>query len=281
MLALVVEMMMQADSFVAPGAKIEQVEGTYQFTEGPCEQRDGSLIFSDIPASKLYRVKDGKVEVFREDAGQPNGNTLDREGRLLTCEHQTRRVRRTEKDGSITILADKYDGKKLNSPNDIICDTKGVIYFTDPPYGIRPEQADLDFNGVYRLKEGKLEVIARDFTRPNGLVLSPDEKWLYVADTAKGHIRRFAVGSDGAVTGGEEWAKTPNPDGLRVDDAGRVWSASRDGVNVISPEGKILEVIPLPQSPANLCFSRDGKSLFVTARTGVYHVKVSVKGIAP
>jgi len=269
------------ETFLAPNAKIEKIAGDLQFTEGPCELRDGSLVFSDIPANKMYRLADGKLTVYREPSHNANGNVLDAQGRLLTCEHGARRVERQESDGKMTVLAEKFEGKRLNSPNDIVVRKDGTIFFTDPPYGIRPEQAELGFNGVYAIVGETLKLLDKSFDRPNGLVLSPNEKWLYVADTAKSHIRRFSVATDGSVKGGEVWAETRHPDGIRVDTDGRVWSASGDGVNVISPEGKVLEIIKFPEQPANLCFSRDGKTLFVTARTSVYRVGVRVSGIAP
>jgi len=280
-LTLFAAMHLTSDTFLAPNAKIEKIAGDLQFTEGPCELRDGSLVFSDIPANKMYRFADGKLTVYREPSHNANGNTLDPQGRLISCEHGARRVERQEADGKMTVLAERFEGKRLNSPNDIAVRKDGVVFFTDPPYGIRPEQAELGFNGIYAIVGGKLNLLDKSFERPNGLVLSPDEKWLYVADTAKSHIRRFAVGADGSVSGGEVWAETRHPDGIRADADGRIWSASGDGVNVISPEGKNLEIIQFPEQPANLCFSRDGKTLFVTARTGVYRVGVRVKGIAP
>lgn len=270
-----------SQSFVAHGAEIVTVAKRLQFTEGPCAFADGSLVFSDIPASKLYRWHEGKLSVYRDPSHNANGNTLDPQGRLITCEHGSRRVTRAEKDGKTTVLAEKWEGKRLNSPNDVAVRKDGAIFFTDPPYGIQPGQAELDFNGVYAILDGKLKLLDKSFVRPNGLVLNPDEKFLYVADTEKSHIRRFALAKDGSVKGGEVWASTPHPDGIRVDTDGRVWSASGDGVNVISPNGELLQVIKFPEQPANLCFSKDGKTLFVTARTGLYSVKVTVKGIAP
>lgn len=270
------------ESFLAPGAPIEVVAKGLQFTEGPCAMPDGSLVFSDIPANKMYRWKDSKLEVYRNPSHNANGHTLDPQGRLVSCEHGARRVERQEKDGRMTVLAESWEGKRLNSPNDVAIRKDGAIFFTDPPYGIQPSQAEHDFNGVYAIVDGKMKLLDKSFDRPNGLVFSPDEKLLYVADTSKGHIRRFEVAHDGSLSGGvDAWAKTPNPDGLRVDSEGRVWSASSDGVNVISREGKVLEVIKFPEQPANLTFSRDGKTLYVTARTGVYSVKVRVRGLAP
>lgn len=268
-------------TFVAPGAKIVKEPGEYLFTEGPQFLRDGRLVFSDIPANKLYVLKGGEVSVFRDPSQNANGNTLDRTGRLITCEHGSRQVTRTDESGKVTVIASTFEGKKLNSPNDACVSKKGRIYFTDPPYGIRPNQQEQPVNGVYMIDGEKLTLLLKDFDRPNGIVLSPDEKTLYVADTAKNHIRAFPVLPTGLLGEGKVLASTPNPDGLRVDTKGRIWSASGDGVNIISPDGKVLEVIKFPEAPANLCFSRDGGTLYATARKGLYSVKVTVKGISP
>jgi sugar lactone lactonase YvrE len=263
-------------TFVAPGASIAKLAGDLQFTEGPCVLPDGTLVFSDIPASKLFRIVDAKLAVYRDPSRNANGNTLDPEGRLVTCEHGGRRVVRQEEDGTLTTLAESFEGKKLNSPNDVVVRKDGALFFTDPPYGIRPEQAELGFNGVFVLVKGELKLLDKSFDRPNGLALSVDEKTLYVADTAKSHIRRFSLAPDGTAIGGEVWAETPHPDGIRVDPKGRVWSASGNGVNVISAEGKLLEVIAFPEQPANLCFDREFRTLYVTARKGVYSVAVTL-----
>lgn len=282
MLALaVLTLALGAESFVAPGATITKEPGEYIFTEGPLMLKDGRLIFSDIPANKIYSLKDGRVTVFREPSDNANGNFLDRKGNVITCEHGSRKLTRTDAGGKTTTVVDQFEGKKLNSPNDVYISKTGRIYFTDPPYGIRPNQQEQAYNGVYVLRDGKLTLLVKDFNRPNGIVLSPDEKTLYVADSAKGHIRSFKVSADGTVDEGKVFVETPGPDGLRVDSEGRVWSASGNGVNVISPDGQILEVIKFPETPSNLCFSRDGKTLFVTARKGLYSVKVTVRGIAP
>ncbi len=268
-------------NFIAYGSKIETIASGHVFTEGPIETMDGSLLFSDIPANKVYRLREEKLTVFREDSRGANGNHMDADGRILTCEHGSRQVTRSKNDGSVEVLAREFEGKRLNSPNDLTIRKGGAIYFTDPPYGIRPEQAELGFNGVFMIKSRKLTLLAKDFDRPNGLVFNPSETLLFVADTSKNHIRRFQVEPDGTLKGGEEWARTPSPDGLCMDRKGQVWCASADGVNVISPSGQILQVIPFPQTPSNVAFSRDGKTLFVTARTAVYKVKVTVLGIAP
>lgn len=279
--AVILMSMTAPNTFLAPGASVKKEPGVYQFTEGPQALKDGSLLFSDIPASKLYVLKDGSVKVYRDPSYNANGNTLDQSGRLISCEHGRRQVVRQEPNGSITVLAATYEGKKLNSPNDVCVSKGGTIYFTDPPYGIQDSQQEQPCNGVYMISSGQLTLLLKDFDRPNGIVLSPDGKTLYVADTSKQHIRSFPVLKDGSLGTGKVLAATPNPDGLRVDTEGRIWSASSDGVNVISPSGEILEVIKFPEQPANLCFSRNGKTLYATSRTGLYSVAVRVKGISP
>lgn len=262
-------------STLAAGAKIEAVAEGFQFTEGPCVLPDGSLVFSDIPADRMYRYQDGQVTIYREPSYHANGNTLDGTGRLVTCEHGARRVRRQESDGSMTVLAERYEGKRLNSPNDVVVHPNGAVFFTDPPYGVQAEEVELGYNGVFAIWEGELRLLDDTFERPNGLVFDSAGHALLVADTVRSHVRRFEVSANGEVLGGEVWGETVHPDGLRLDTEGRLWSASRDGVDVLSPEGKLLETIPFPQQPANLCFDAACRTLFVTARTGVYRVAVS------
>lgn len=262
----------------------EEAAGGFMFTEGPLWLPDGRLIFSDIPADAIH---DGEGAVFRKPSGQSNGLTLDRQGRLIAAEHQTRRVTRTEEDGAITVLAERFEGKRFNSPNDVIVRSDGMIFFTDPPYGLPGgldgENAELDFSGVYALVPGEEpRLIARDFDRPNGLVLCPAEETLYVADTARDHIRAFKAAADGGLSEDRVYCELPNPDGLKADLAGNIWAAAYDGVRVYSPEGELLETIVFPFPPANLNFGgADGKTLFVTARRGVYRVPVTVAGIHP
>jgi len=259
----------------------EKVGSGFQFTEGPVWHRQGFLIFSDIPANRIVKwTALDKVETFRQPSGNSNGLTFDRQGRLIACEHGNRRVSRTEPDGKVVALAEKYEGKKLNSPNDIVVKSDGSIYFTDPPYGVQPSEKELSFNGVFRISpDGNLTLLAPDFERPNGLAFSPDEKKLYVADTARGHVRVFDVQPDGTLKGGEEFVKTPGPDGMKVDTKGNLYVTST-GVAVFDAKGKKLGEISLPERPANCCFGdADNRTLFVTARTSLYKVRLKVAGI--
>lgn len=256
---------------------VEQVAQDHKFTEGPLYLPTGKIIFSDIPANRIYN-EDGTV--YRDPSGYANGHTLDAEGRLLSAEHK-RRVSRTEKDGSVVTLAEEFEGKKLNSPNDIIVRSDGTIYFTDPPYG--GNEYELGFNGFFMLgKDGKLTALARDYKKPNGLALSPDEKTLYVADSEAGHIRSYDVAEDGSVSNDRVLCECPGPDGIKVDKQGNIWATAKDGVRVINAKGELLETVVFPQQPSNCCFGgEDGKTLYVTARTGVYKIRTTVEGIRP
>ncbi len=267
--------------------EIEKLDGGFQFTEGPVWVPDGYLLFSDIPANSIYKWTPSKeTEIFRKPSGHANGLTLDREGRLLACEHDGR-VSRTEKDGSIESLADHFKGKRLNSPNDIAVKSDGSIYFTDPPYGL-PEQKvgkELHFNGVFRLDSGTLKLLDDSFERPNGIAFSPDERVLYVDDSARGHIRAFDVASDGLLENGRVFAELRNPseegvpDGMKVDIEGNVFCTGPGGIWVLEPSGELLGVLRFPEIPANLAWGdADLKTMYVTARTGLYRRRVKTGG---
>ena len=275
---------------VPPDARVEKLAGDMKFTEGPVWTDDdgGYLVFSDIPASELKRwdAKDG-LKTFRAESHNTNGNTRDREGRLISCEHSARRVTRTEKDGSITVLAEKVDGKRFNSPNDPVVKSDGSIWFTDPTYGTpKGEAKEIDGRYVYRLDPETKAVtkVAEGFDQPNGLAFSPDEKRLYVADSGKPrHIRAFDVTADGTLTGGDVLCAIDKgvPDGIRCDAHGNIWSSAGDGVHIFAPDGKLLAKIEVPEGPANLCFGgADGKTVFITARTSLYSIKANVRGAA-
>jgi gluconolactonase len=262
---------------------VEKVAGNFQFTEGPVWVASKSeLLFSDIPANRIVRWSNGKAETFRAPSGNSNGLTLDKQGRLLACEHGNRRVSRTEPDGTVVTLADRYDGKRLNSPNDIVCKSDGAIYFTDPPYGVTPNQRELDFQGVYRISpDGKtLTLLVKDFLRPNGIALSPEEKTLYVADTQRDHVRAFDIASDGSITNGRVFCQVTFPDGIKVDTAGNLYAAARRGVEVFDSTGKPIGIIRAPQQPANLAFGdADWKTLYIAGQTSLYRVRITIPGI--
>ena len=250
----------------------------FQFTEGPVWLSSGGLAFSDIPSESIFMLD---KRLLHKVLGGSNGLSLDPEGRLVRCEHGNRRIARVEKDGTVTTLADAYQGKKLNSPNDAVMRSDGVLYFTDPTYGLGDRPKEVEFNGVYwRSVDGEMHVVAKDFNMPNGIAFSPDENTLYVADTAESHIRAFAVAKDGSASGGMVLCPVPTPDGIRVDLDGNIWSSSSEGIVVFDSKGSKLQTIAFPQVPANCGFGGpDGKTLYVTARTAVYSIKTNVAGL--
>lgn len=265
------------------GAKVERLATDMQFVEGPQWMPGGFLVFSDIPANELKRWDPkGGLQTFRKPSQQANGNTLDREGRLLSAEHAGRRVSRTEKDGTQVTVVDSFEGKKFSSPNDVVVKSDGTIWFTDPDYGLAGRPKETPGNYVYRFDPAtkSLTPIAKDFDKPNGLCFSPDERKLYVADSGKPrHIRAFNVARDGAVTGGDVFAAIDKggPDGIRCDTAGRVWSSSGDGAQVFDASGKLLVRILLPEAAANLAFGGpNGRTLYLTARKSLYAVETKV-----
>jgi gluconolactonase len=259
-----------------------------QFTEGPVWLPDGYLLFSDIPADRIYRwVPDGNVTVWREPSGNSNGLALDRQGRLIACEHGNRRVSRTAAGGAVDAVVDRYRGKRLNSPNDVVVKSDGTIYFTDPPYGIEAEEREQPCNGVYRiLNDGGLELLVDDFDRPNGLAFSPDESILYIADSPRRHVRAFEVLPDGSLTNSRVFAdmdhpQPGSPDGMKVDEEGHLYVAGATGVWVFEQDGTHLGVIVTPERPANCAWGdSDRKSLYITARTSLYRIRVKVPGLA-
>lgn len=250
-----------------------------------------SFLWSDIPNDRVLRWDEttGVVGVFRSPAGYANGRTLDREGRLVTCEHGKRRVTRTEHDGTLTILADRWRGRQFNSPNDVVVRSDGSVWFTDPSYGI-----DSDYEGfaaprevdgchVYRINPttSACEAVAQDFERPNGLAFSLDESLLYVADTLRNHLRVFEVGADGRLSGGDVLAECTagSFDGIRLDSQGRIWAAAGDGVHCFDPDGTLLGKLLLPETVANVCFGGAKHNLlFACATTSVYMLMLNVTG---
>jgi gluconolactonase len=278
---------------VNAGATVAKLAGDMGFIEGPVwVPASAALVFSDIPNDELKQwTAKGGVTTFRKPSRNANGNTLDLTGRLLTCEHTGRRVAVQDKSGSLTTLVDSFDGKKLNSPNDVVVKSDGTVWFTDPEYGLKnkpgtKEKEDKQQAGNYVFrhdpKTGKTTAVVKDFVQPNGLAFSPDEKKLYVADSGTPrHIRVFDVGADGTLTNGRVFCSIDKggPDGIRVDKDGRVWSSAGDGVQVFAIDGSRIGRILVPEAPANLCFGgEDGKTLFMTARKSLYSVKVLVTG---
>ncbi len=272
-----------AGALVAADAKVEKLAGGLKFTEGPVWLADRKiLVFSDIPASKLMQWSEsGGVADFRASESA-NGNTLDGKGRLITCQHGARNLVRTEADGSLTVLADRHDGKRFNSPNDAAVKSDGTIWFTDPPYGLTKDQTkEQAGNWVFRYDPATkaTTIISRDFDMPNGIAFSPDEKRLYIADSGKGQrVGAFEVKADGTLGPAIWWAEGGS-DGMRVDEKGNLYTTAGDGVRIYNPDGKRLATITCPEQPANCAFGGDDfKTLFITARTGLYRVKLKVAG---
>jgi len=272
---------------IPASAKVEKLAGDMKFLEGPTwvSSGGGYLVFSDIPANQLKKWSEGKLTVFREPSQNANGNTTDREGRLVTAEHSGRRISITEKDGAVHPLVERYEGKKFSSPNDVVVKSDGTVWFTDPPYGLpKGEQKEQEGNYVFQFdpKTSKTKIVIKDFDMPNGLCFSPDEKKLYVADSGKPrHIRVFDVNEDGTVSNGKIFCAIDKggPDGIRCDAEGRIWSSAGDGVHIFAVDGSLIGKILVPQAPANLCFGgSDGKTLFITARTALYSIPTLMSG---
>lgn len=265
-------------------AKVDRLATGMQFIEGPVwVEKEKKLIFSDIPANELkVWTKEKGVETFRKPSNNANGNTLDRKGNLLTAEHSSHRVTRTTlADGKVETLVEQYQGKNLNSPNDVVVHSSGAIWFTDPDYGLSGRTKEQPGNYVYRYdpQTKELTAVIKDFDKPNGLCFSPDETKLYVADSGKPrHIRVFRMSSDAkSVSEGEVFVEIDKggPDGIRCDKQGNVWSSTGDGAQVFGPDGKRIARIVLPEAGANV--ELGGGMLFVTARTSLYAVPVKVK----
>ncbi|MSS70926.1 MAG: SMP-30/gluconolactonase/LRE family protein [Candidatus Latescibacteria bacterium] len=279
--------------YVGEGVTIEHLATGFQFTEGPVWLRgEKDLLFSDIPSSRIVRYRfeaDGPhVTTYRHPSGNANGHTLDRQGRLVSCEHSGRRVSRTEADGRVDDVAARFEGKRLNSPNDVVVKSDGAVYFTDPPYGLKnyTEGKELAVNGVYRVApDGAMTLLAEDFERPNGLAFSPDESILYIDDSAHRHIRAFDVRADGTLANGRLFLDMAHedkgsPDGMKVDVEGNVWCTGPGAVWLITPDAKVLGRIVCPEQPANLAWGDDdGRSLYITARTSLYRLRTEVQGI--
>jgi gluconolactonase len=300
------------DAILPPSATIEKLADGFLFTEGPVwiprtATTEGHLLFSDPNANTIYRwAPDGQVSVFRTKSGyagvdvgeygQPgsNGLTLDREGRLTINQHGNRRVVRLEKTGALTVLADRYQGKRLNSPNDLVYRSDGALYFTDPPFGLPKffddPRKELPFSGVFCLINGELKLVSTDLAGPNGLVFSPDERYLYVGnwDPQKKVVMRYEVRPDGSLANGQVFFDMTNApgedalDGIKVDQRGNLYVSGPGGLWILSPEGQHLGTLKGPEHPHNLAWGDDdGRMLYLTAQTGLYRIRLGIPGVRP
>jgi gluconolactonase len=295
------------DAIVPANPKLWKLAEGFAFTEGPVWVPEGEyLLFSDPNRNAIYRWKDGALDVYRSPSGyagadaaeygQPgsNGLTLDAQGRLMINEHGNHRVSRLEADGSLTVLADSYQGKRLNSPNDLTCKSDGAVYFTDPPFGLPKFFADprraLSFSGVFRWKDGEVRLLSAELTGPNGIAFSPDETYLYVGnwDDRRKVVMRYPVHADGTLAAGEvfhDFTDEPGEDaidGIKVDSAGNVYVSAPGGVWILSPQGRALGVIKAPRHPHNMAWGdADGRTLYLTAQDRVYRVRLKVPGVRP
>jgi gluconolactonase len=293
------------DALVPKDAEIEKVATGFTFTEGPLWRPEGLLWFSDVPGNVVRSVTPaGEVKVIIQNAGGtvsappgsligPNGMIADKDGAVLLCQHGNRRIVRVGKDMSMTPYIDKFEGHRLNSPNDLVYRSDGALYFTDPPYGLLKQDDDpakeLKFNGVFLYAGGKLKPIIQDLTRPNGIALSPDEKTLYVSnsDEKKRFWMRYDVAADGTVSNGRMFYDLAGaqeqgiPDGMKVDSQGNIYAAGPEGVWVFSPEGRHLGIIQPGETVANCNWGGDGKTLYITASTSVYRIRLAISGEKP
>lgn len=270
----------QKRSVVAEGAKVEKLAGDFKFTEGPASDAKGNIYFSDIPNNRIHKWSlDGKLSTFRENSGGANGLFVDKKGNLLACEGGGRRLVSIDPKGNVTILADKYQGKRFNSLNDIWIDPKGGIYFTDPRYGPRDDM-EQDGEHVYYLTPDRKNIIrvVNDMVRPNGLVGTADGKLLYIADHGGNKTYVYAINKDGTLSNKKLFAPEGS-DGMTIDNEGNVYLTTKV-VAVYSSKGQKIETIEIPEGPANICFGgKDMKTLFITARTSLYSVQMRVKGV--
>ncbi len=284
------------DRIVPEGAEMVKLNADQQFkfTEGPCWDGTDTLYFSDIPNNRIMKLlPDGRFSVFREPSDAANGLMFDSEGNLISCDGGSRRVTMLDRDGTVkAVLAEQYDGKRLNSPNDLVIDSKGGIYFTDPRFGSQ-DGVEQDKEAVYyRRPDGTLVRVIDDMVKPNGVILSPDEKTLYVGDSAREYIRAYDVQPDGTVTNGRDFGRLPplirsgrersnGADGLAMDVEGNLYVAASSGIEVFDKNGNHLGVIEVPETPANCTFGgTDYKTMFITARTSLYRLRLKVPGVS-
>ncbi|MFO8234078.1 MAG: SMP-30/gluconolactonase/LRE family protein [Bacteroidales bacterium] len=273
-----------AQQMVAEDAEPVKISEGHEFTEGPVWHPSGYLLFSDIPENTVFKwVPDEGSTEYIKPSGHSNGLTYDQEGRLVLAQH-VGAVSKANEDGSFEVLVNSYNGKRLNSPNDLVVSSGGAIYFTDPPYGVNKEDKELDFQGVYRYTEDEgLKLLSSDFDRPNGIALSPDEKKLYVNDSRHNHIRVFQVKEDGFLDKGRVFAEMESDepgaaDGMKVDAKGNVYSTGPGGLWIFSPEGKLIQQVNTPRLTNLAWGGKKDKTLFMTSPKAVYKLNMKSKG---
>jgi len=275
--------------FVLPAAAqnfdnvlVDRVAAGLIFAEGPAWSRDGFLIFSDVPANKLFELRPGeKPALFRANSNGAMGNALDAQGRLYTCETHSRRITRTDKKGKVDVFVERYEGKRFNAPNDIVVRKDGQVYFTDPAFGSQEDTRELDFFGVYHVSpRGEVDLVAKPKGRPNGIALSPNGRILYVSNSDERNIRAYDLDNKGAASNERVVVSSIEgiPDGLRTDEKGNLYLAANK-IEVFTPEGKKLGSVALAETPSNCAFGdEDLGTLYITARTSVFRVRLDVKG---
>ncbi|MCL0047648.1 SMP-30/gluconolactonase/LRE family protein [Dehalococcoidia bacterium] len=286
-------------------SKAERLATGFEFTEGPLWHPEGHLLFVNNRINRIYRLEPGgEPEVIRENSGAANGLTFDLQGRLIMCEGDNRQITRMEPDGSLTVIADRLDGKRLNRPNDVVCRSDGSIYFTDPGGRLSPADREIGFNGVHRIApNGTVSTVTTDLESPNGLTFSPDERILYADNTRRDdecvqekergevcthqYIRAYDVAPDGSLSNSRIFANMPSaedgvPDGMKVDTDGRVYCTGSEGVWVFEPNGNHVGIIRLPEIPANCAWGdADYRTMYFTARSSVYRLRMKTTGISP
>ncbi|MDH5771204.1 MAG: SMP-30/gluconolactonase/LRE family protein [Candidatus Bathyarchaeota archaeon] len=280
------------EGMVPKSAEVKRLCTGFQFAEGPVwDRREEGLLFSDIqfknelPGNRIMRWSPSRgLEVFREPSGNSNGLAFDEEGNLIVCEMENRCISSIGPDGVRRVLVDRFNGRRFNAPNDLVVGYDGTIYFTDPEYGIYIGDREIPQQGLYRFhpSDGRLEMLAEYFVQPNGLAFSPNNRHLYVIDSARAlyHIRFFDVDETGGITGGRVIAHVPGNDGMKVDRNGNLYVAGSEGVYVLSPSGEHLGIIPVPERPSNLAWGdNDWRTLYITARSALYKIRLVSQGV--
>ena len=299
----IIRLQPEIDDLIPADARVERVASGFTFTEGPLWRPSGVLWFSDVVGNVVRQWSpDGNVTELLRPGGYdgnrlpvggfvgPNGMTAGPDGAVMLCQHGNRRIVRIARDMTVTTLVDRFEGKRLNAPNDVVYRSDGTLFFSDPPYGLPagdddPDK-DLPFNGIFKLRDGKLDPVIRDLSRPNGLAFSPDERTLYVSnsDEKRRVWLKYDVAADGSVSRGHVFFDATNhrepgvPDGLKIDVRGNIWATGPSVLFVFSPDGRHLGTITPPEDPANCAWGDDGRSLYMTAETGIYRLKTSVMG---